>query len=276
MHATGTNIWRVPVFLPYLQPELTRSALLETEKQIGFKLPENYIELLAEQNGGYIRWRLYGEVHDTIRGIGPCYPSLEAEDWSIHGDWLPFDLSDGKFLVPFDGDGHWHLCLDYRRHHHCPSITKVDTEGIKEEAIAGSFADYLEMLEPAVEENEFVLLDVSDIAAVKSWLCKALRMESSVLALGDTDYRLLREREDSPECVWLSPNLVPRGHVRADDPRYLELKDLLPGSARRYPGLADSSWILSASECIVPEVLTALSDAGVEWTNLTPEKAFLL
>ena len=31
-------------------------------------------------------------------------------------------------LVPFDGDGHWHLCLDYRKCKEDPPIVYVDIE----------------------------------------------------------------------------------------------------------------------------------------------------
>lgn len=40
------TIWRVPAYLPYLQPPLTEQALSRAEAEIGFKLPKEYIELL--------------------------------------------------------------------------------------------------------------------------------------------------------------------------------------------------------------------------------------
>ena len=52
------KIWRVPAYLPYLQPALTEEAILAAENSIGFKLPTAYLELLREQNGGYIRYSL--------------------------------------------------------------------------------------------------------------------------------------------------------------------------------------------------------------------------
>jgi len=34
------NFWDVPVYLPWLQPDLTPEAVLAAEKNIGYKLPE--------------------------------------------------------------------------------------------------------------------------------------------------------------------------------------------------------------------------------------------
>jgi hypothetical protein len=111
MAATADTIWRVPAYLPYLQPPLTDEAVAAAEKAIGFELPAEYLHLLRKQNGGYIRYSLPENVHNTIAGIGPHFPSLTEFDWDQCQESVSFPL---RGLVPFDGDGHWHLCLDYR------------------------------------------------------------------------------------------------------------------------------------------------------------------
>ena len=55
MGATADTIWQVPAYLPYLQPPLTDEAVAAAEKEIGYKLPSEYLNLLRRQNGGYIR-----------------------------------------------------------------------------------------------------------------------------------------------------------------------------------------------------------------------------
>jgi hypothetical protein len=50
MHANASNIWHVPAYLPYVQQPLTREAVRDTETRIGFKLPQELIELFSEQN----------------------------------------------------------------------------------------------------------------------------------------------------------------------------------------------------------------------------------
>lgn len=255
------SLWGVPAYLPYLQPELTEEAVLEVEARIGFKLPEEYLSLLRIQNGGYLRWRLPDLVHDTIRGIGPNFPALEVPDWESHGDWLPFDVKDGKKLIPFDGDGHWLLCFDYRKNKSRPAITLVDTEAVSEEKIAGSFAAYLELLEPKVEESEFVIIPSAPLETLKAQIASALDMQIDDFddsVSGYPVHRLITEREDRRATIWLRPNLVPHGFVRPEDSRYDELKDLMPGMVKRYPGLAEEAWILQATDNILPGLLAFL------------------
>jgi hypothetical protein len=250
---------------------------LETEKRIGFKLPQEYVDLLASQNGGYIRWSLQDTVHDVIRGIGPYFPALEAGSWESYGDWLPFDLKEGRYLVPFDGDGHWSLCLDYRRDSRRPGVTIVDTEGVRENQVANTFGHYLRMLKPSIDEDVFVLLNVENVETLKGRLGSRLEMEMdkpSDWANGYLEHRLKNEAGDSPKYVWLSLNLTPRGFVRFDDPRYDELKDALPGTARRFPGLADEAIILTASAVIIRDLLSVLTEVGVKFAPLNAARAF--
>src|SRR5215510_10309603 len=125
MIANAENIWRVPAYLPYLQPPLTEAAIGSAEEELGCKLPPEYLNLLKKQNGGYIRYSLPKKVHDSIAGIGPHFPSLTGFDWDECQDDVSFQLAG---LVPFDGDGHWHLCLDYRQNSTAPVVTYVDVE----------------------------------------------------------------------------------------------------------------------------------------------------
>ena len=125
MNANADNIWRVPAYLPYLQPPLTNDAVANAEEIIGYSLPEELLALLWKQNGGYIRLSLPEMVHDSIAGIGPHFPSLINFDWDEVQEYVSFQLQG---LVPFDGDGHWHLCMDYRADSERPSVAYVDVE----------------------------------------------------------------------------------------------------------------------------------------------------
>ena len=112
MGATAATIWRVPVYLPHLQPPLTDEAIASAEQRIGYKLPTELLGLLATQNGGFLRFSLPGMVHDSIAGIGSSSPSLAEFDWDDCSEHVSFPLQG---LVPFDGDGHWYLCPDGQR-----------------------------------------------------------------------------------------------------------------------------------------------------------------
>src|SRR5438552_12983993 len=254
--ATADTIWRVQAYLPYLQPPLTDKALASAEKEIGYKIPAEYVNLLKKQNGGYIRFSLAEMVHDSIAGIGPHFPSLTGFDWHDCQEYVSFPLQG---LVPFDGDGHWHLCLDYRRNSRTPSVTQADIECDRESRIADSFADYLAMLQIDVGD-EYVLEGISEIEKVKAELSSSLKTifeTPDTWAHGYPTHRARLGTKNNPEWIWIIPNTVPRGFVRSDDPRYAELKDLMPGYASRFPEVPAGSYILSTTDGVRAKVIEA-------------------
>jgi hypothetical protein len=258
MRATADTIWQVPTYLPYLQPPLTDEVVAAAEKEIGYKLPGVYLDLLRKQNGGYIRFRLPEMVHNSIAGIGPYFPSLTGFDWEECQEYVSFPLQG---LVPFDGDGHWHLCLDYRHNPRTPSITHADIDGDQETRIAVSFTDYLAMLQIDIED-EYVLEGVSDIEKVKDHLSSSLETafdppDPPDWAHGYPTHRARLGTKNEPEWIWISPNTVPRGFVRSNDPRYAELKDLMQGYASRFPEVPAGSYILSATDGVRAKLIEA-------------------
>ena len=256
MGATADTIWRVPAYLPYLQPPLTDNAVASAEKQIGYRLPAEFMNLLKKQNGGYIRFSLPEMVHDSIAGIGPHFPSLTGFNWDESQEYVSYSLNG---LVPFDGDGHWHLCLDYRQSSGAPSVTHADIECDRESRIADSFADYLAMLKIDVGD-QYVVEGVFDIEKVKADLSSSLKTvfdPPDTWAHGYPTHRARLETKDNPEWIWISPNTVPRGFVRSDDPRYAELKDLMPGSASRFPEAPAGSYMLDATDGARSKVIEA-------------------
>ncbi len=261
MLATPDTIWEVPTYLPYLQPPLTDSAVAAAEASIGYKLPREYLGLLRVQNGGYIRFELPDIAHHLIAGIGPHYPSLAKFDWEEVQEYVSFPL---KGLVPFDGDGHWHLCLDYRVNPAQPTITYADVECDTESPVAGSFRDYLALLRPP-ESTEYALIGIQDVERLKHELSRSLHVEFDPTDTWAHGYPVERARLGSdldPQWLWISPNTVRRGFVRPDDPRFASLKDLMPGNADRFPGLPQGTYILSTTDQVRPLVLAACERAG--------------
>jgi hypothetical protein len=248
--------------LPYLQPALTDHAVAAAEQEIGYRLPKEYLNLLRKQNGGYIRYSLPQSVHDTIAGIGPHFPSLTAFEWEECQYHVSFPLQG---LVPFDGDGHWHLCLDYRESSRAPAITFADIECDREAHVADSFADYLAMLRIRVDD-EYVLEAVSDIEKLKADLSRVLRLRfdpPDIWAHGYPTQRARLGTEENPQWLWISPNTVPRGFVRKDDHRYATLKDLMPGFGERFPGLPAGSYIFSATDGVRARALAGCRRSGL-------------
>ena len=261
MSATMDTIWQVPAYLPYLQPPLTEAAVDSAEREIGYKLPTEYLNLLKKQNGGYIRYSLPEMVHDSIAGIGPHFPSLTGFDWDECQEYVSFPL---KGLIPFDGDGHWHLCLDYRQQIGAPTVTYLDIECDQESPIAASFADYLGKLRIDVGE-EYVVEAVSEVENLKSELSAALGITfepPDTYAHGYPTHRGRLGTGKNPQWVWISPNTTSRGFVRPDDARYAELKDLMPGLASRFPEAPADGYILSATDALRAKVVHACVQTG--------------
>jgi hypothetical protein len=257
MPATPRSIWAVPSYLPYLQPPLSPETIAEAEQQIGYHLPDSYLELLRIQNGGYIRYSLADTPHDVICGIGPHFPSLTDFDWSAYRSDVSYEL-DG--LVPFDGDGHWNLCLDYRRKSMSPSITYIDVECDSETHIAASFAEYLQLLRIEDDGDDFVVSEIDDIEVFKRKLGDQMGVEfeaPDLWAHGYPTHRAPGGIEGSHEWLWISPNLVASGFVRSEDERYEELKHLMEGDALRYPELPEDSYIITATSRLHKALLQA-------------------
>jgi hypothetical protein len=267
VRASPTTIWQVPVYLPYLQPKLTPALIAAAKQRIGHTLPAAYLALLKKQNGGYMRFALpqLGSLHRCIAGIGPHFPSLSEHAWGDGQDLVSFSLAH---LFPFDGDGHWNLCLDYRDARAEPAITLVDTEADACTHVAASFAAYLKMLELAVDDGACFLAGVTDIEALKASFAAQLNVQFDAPDDWAHGYPVQRAQIGSDGWLWLSPNDVPLGFVRSTDDRYEDLKNLLPGTGKRYPTLPDNSYLLSTTDAERAAVLGACARLGLNPDDL--------
>ncbi len=273
---SGTkSVWRVPAYLPHLQPPLTAAAIEDAERALGVKLPESYLDRLREQNGGYLRLTLPDSVSDTIWGIGPHFPSITSGfDWQ---DLTPEEQADwgwapagARWLVPFDGDGHWHLCLDYRAGgpQAEPRVSVVDLETERDEEIAPDFATFLAALREDFAHDTFGLVGVALDEAVDA-LEAQLRVTFEPAQSCDHGYPIRRcafGRGRPPDWAWLSPNRAPRGFVRESDPRYAELVGLLPGTALRLPDHPEVDIVLQCTEGAVDRIVEACARAALRST----------
>lgn len=262
------DIWRKPVYLPYLQPPLTEELLAKGEAQLGYKLPIELIELLKIQNGGYIRYHLPQTPVEMIYGLGDYFPSMLMDfNWQEVSDYVSFELEG---LIPFDGDGHWFMCLDYREDATAPKVSSIDIECDGQTVIADSFADYLSMLRLEIRDELVVYAQSSLDDAVVN-VSKALNIvfgSPDNFSHGYNQYR----GEYKKEHIWLSPNLVPAGFVRKDDLRYEELKSKMSSNALQYPELPQNAVILFMYETsLLKEVEHRLLLAGLQVKKLVDE-----
>ena len=174
-----------------------------------------------------------------------------------------------KGLVPFDGDGHWYLCLDYRSNNNTPSVTYIDIECNEQEMIANSFSEYLSKLEYDISE-ELVIENVDSIDDVISKFSMLLNCSfppADSMAHGYDIYRANLGDSNKPEWLWISPNLVPKGFIRKSDQRFNELKELMSGQIKRYNKLKDNSYLLSFTDGVKERIIKACSKSGYS-TNM--------
>jgi hypothetical protein len=262
----------VPAYLPYVQPPLTAEAVASAENELGVSLPNAYLDILREQNGGYVRLTFEGPntVHTQIWGIGPYFPSIAVPEW-----WREHFTSDGRdgqqagkqSLVPFDGDGHWFLCLDYRKNgpRAEPSVTVVDLECNKEQEVAESFLNFLGMLKRHCHSKMLGISGVESVDSIVNDLNAAFGIkfdELSSWAHGYPQHRWLLGPDAIKEWAWLSPNRVSRGFVRESDARYSELADLMPGTALRYPEYPDVQFLLTFTDGAADRIKAACAGAS--------------
>lgn len=262
------DLWTTPVYLPYLQPELTDNILKQAEEQLGYKLPVELVALLKIQNGGYINMSIPESPHNVISGIGPFFPSLLDFDFEEIQEYVSYSL---KGLIPFDGDGHWYLCLDYREDNSSPYVTFIDIECDEQEIVAKSFSGYLSKLEMQVD-NEYVIEGINAIETTLNQLSRLLKSSFPTPDSFDHGYPIYRAElgdEDNPEWIWISPNIVPNAFVRENDRRYTELKLLITNNKKRYTKLPEHSYLVSFTEGVRKEILEAFTSLNLELKELS-------
>ncbi len=237
------QIWSVPKYLPYVQPALTDEIIKEAESKIGYKLPADYLELLKVQNGGYIRYHLGNMLHSVIAGIGPHYPSITKFEWLEEFDDLSFEV---KGLFPFDGDGHWNICLDYREHELEPQVTYIDTESDYQRLIANSFSAYLDKL--IINTDDYFVIETTEtIENISNKISQIANIEFVKSDTFNHGYSVYSSKYKE-SYVWLSANKVPAGFIRPNDVRYESLKSRMDNLACRYPEAPENSVLISVSE----------------------------
>jgi hypothetical protein len=139
-----------------VHPPLTRETVSQAERELGVRLPADYLALLRVQNGGRVSEDLnafpldepdpWGAVRVWLAdmdGVGDIERSENRHD----PDWGP---PEGLVLIASPGAGHQFLALDYRA---CgpdgePSVLWTDTELVSNFQLAPTFRAFVEGLRP--------------------------------------------------------------------------------------------------------------------------------
>ena len=252
---TPATIWRRPAYLPYVHLPLTDEDILQAEKHLGCALPTAFLDILRVQNGGPIRFRIPNSIGDLIAGIGPRFPSITDFELTDHQEFVDFSL-DG--LVPFDGDGHWYRCLDFRNDDKKPGVSYIDVECNCEERTADSFSSFLNLMELDIE-TELAIKNVANIGDARMQL-EALfgsRFEQKVSNLA-VPYLKCQTGKEWDECFWITDNKVARGYS-GEEPDAFHFE----GQALLFPELSPDAVIFEAPDKHIDSYRAILHDAGL-------------
>lgn len=267
MAASSARIWSIPAFLEYVHPPLTDEAVEAAERQLGVKLPPTYVALLQVQNGGYTEVTLPHSVQSQIWGIGSKFPTVLdgslKHQMAEHADeiWLP---ANSNALIPFDGDGHWYLCFDFRSAgpRAEPSVTYVDLETETEDQIAESFGAFLELLERDFGDKIVVGLSqtsTDEAAAILEHHLGVTFGKPDDFAHGYPTRSAKLRDGDPPDWIWIDPNIVPLVFSRGANRGV----HATPETVLRFPEQPNSEAIVTFSAGAAQAVIAALQRAGL-------------
>ncbi len=166
-------------------------------------------------------------------------------------------------LVPFDGDGHWYLCFDFRKvgRYAEAEITFIELECGTEESVATDFSGFLKKLIRDFGPHHVVGLERTSPEEATRSLQRELN-----LSFGDPDTfahgyptRTAKFRDGNPpEWIWITPNTVPRGFSRS----HQRGTQTTPETTLRFPQLPNVGAIITSTHGASQNVMEALRRSG--------------
>lgn len=152
------RIWQEDNEYGKLEP-LTDDMVRKAEDKLGIKLPYSYIQLLKQQNGGYLIFNAHptdvptswasNHVHvDHLFGIG-----MGTEKGILDSSYLIQEWDLPENIVLLSGDGHALIALDYRQTKTEPPVMYIDVEQNQEIQLANNFESFINGLVDYSEEE---------------------------------------------------------------------------------------------------------------------------
>lgn len=146
-----TTLWAEDDYLKLapINDELIKKA----EEVLNVKLPESYINLLKEQNGGTLRLDAYptsepnswADDHVNVSGLyGISFDENESSILESHYLIQEWDMPEN--IVLLSGDGHTWIALDYRNVAENPPVIFIDNELEEIIELAPNFESFLQNL----------------------------------------------------------------------------------------------------------------------------------
>jgi hypothetical protein len=144
----------------YKHPPLTDEMVAVAERQLGVKLPAEYIALLRIQNGGYThgfgfpmtRRTTWAEDHIPLHDLAGIVtdPEIRTALNILETAYMTQEWGLPPRQALLSGDGHWWITLDYRNGD-VPSVAWIGVECDEDIQVAPTFAEFLEKLRPRSE-----------------------------------------------------------------------------------------------------------------------------
>jgi hypothetical protein len=139
----------------YTNEPLNESLVREAEARYGATMPQMYLSILKDLNGGSLgafrHANVNGEI-DHLYGLGhrASFSALR-HDWADAREYLAesdVQTDELERLLPLCGDGHWYACLDFRAGQE-GKVVFLDVEmGQGPSPVAPDFNSFFEGLEP--------------------------------------------------------------------------------------------------------------------------------
>ncbi|OLS38234.1 hypothetical protein BTR22_07010 [Alkalihalophilus pseudofirmus] len=153
------HIWHEDNDYGKLKP-LTDEMVRIAEDDLGIKLPDSYLQLLKQQNGGYLifnahptdvptSWASNHVQVDHLFGIG-----IGTEKGILDSSYLIQEWDLPENIVLISGDGHAWIALDYRQTKTEPPVMYIDLEQEQEFLLANNFESFINGLIDYSEEEE--------------------------------------------------------------------------------------------------------------------------
>lgn len=174
---------------PYKLQNINKKDIELAEKAFHIKLPQAYIDLLIEQNGGYLErtclpvnfkndWADDHILFDYLLGInkdkGIMKSNYLLKEWGVKE----------KNLIIISGDGHFFIALDYRTNEENPTIVYIDTT---EDKITTIYEDFSTMVNSLYEEDVDNQEDIEEMEELRKHLQDSKKRSIELMESVDTD-----------------------------------------------------------------------------------------
>lgn len=150
---------------PIRLEDVSDSKIKEAEKELDVNLPDTYIDLIKQQNGGVIKKNAFKVEFSNVWDENHIYVNfiygIGRNEGILDTKYLTKEWGLPNNLVLLSGDGHTWVALDYSDKGKEPPVIYYDTdEGVKH-VLADTFSDFINGLTTDDTKNTELLMEDS-------------------------------------------------------------------------------------------------------------------